>query len=329
VADLDIDTAMRDAAFQRVRLLDRMYGTIPYAKLAEGFDFAGQRVPLIDPGRGIHKPRAMPFLLSIRTVFPRPGRRVWYDDQREIHQRIYQADETFGYDFMGNDPAAAHNRWLREAMLDRVPIVYFLGVAPARYQAIVFTYIVDWDAASLRAQIAFGTEQRLIVPQSSALATGPGVSDPGASYEGDLPSSEERRYALRTTKQRLHQASFREAVFEAYRGRCAFSGLPEPLLLDAAHIVADLDEQWGQPLVTNGLPLSKVHHAAFDAHLIGVDPDYGIHVSDRLLARHDGEILRALKALNGSALRLPRRERDAPSRERLAMRYDLFKSVSP
>jgi putative restriction endonuclease len=79
--------------------------------------------------------------------------------------------------------------------------------------------------------------------------------------------------------------------------------------------------------VTNGLPLSKVHHAAFDAHLIGVDPDYRIHVSDRLLARHDGEILQALKALNGSAIRLPRREQDAPSRERLEFRFSQFKSV--
>jgi hypothetical protein len=55
----------------------------------------------------------------------------------------------------------------------------------------------------------------------------------------------ERRYALRAVKQRLHQASFREAVITAYNGRCALSGLPEPLLLDAAHIVADKDEQFG------------------------------------------------------------------------------------
>jgi hypothetical protein len=39
----------------------------------------------------------------------------------------------------------------------------------------------------------------------------------------------ERRYALRAVKQRLHQASFREAVITAYNGRCALSGLPEPL----------------------------------------------------------------------------------------------------
>jgi putative restriction endonuclease len=35
-------------------------------------------------------------------------------------------------------------------------------------------------------------------------------------------------------------------------------------LLDAAHIVADKDEQLGQPVVPNGIPLSKIHHAAFN-----------------------------------------------------------------
>src|SRR3546814_5542192 len=53
----------------------------------------------------------------------------------------------------------------------------------------------------------------------------------------------ERRYALRTVKQRLHQASFREAVVTAYHGRCAISHLPEQRLLDAAHIVADKHER--------------------------------------------------------------------------------------
>ena len=47
-------------------------------------------------------------------------------------------------------------------------------------------------------------------------------------------------------------------------------------LLDAAHIVMDADEQFGQPIVSNGLPVTKLHHAAFDAHLIGIDPDYRI-----------------------------------------------------
>ena len=77
----------------------------------------------------------------------------------------------------------------------------------------------------------------------------------------------------------------------AYGGRCAISHLPEPRLLDAAHIIVDTDEQLGQPVVSNGLPLTKLHHAAFDAHLIGIDPDFRIHVSDRLLEIHDGPFL--------------------------------------
>jgi putative restriction endonuclease len=42
----------------------------------------------------------------------------------------------------------------------------------------------------------------------------------------------------------------------------------------------DAEEQFGQPIVSNGLPLTKLQHAAFDAHLIGIDPDFRIHVSD-------------------------------------------------
>ena len=56
---------------------------------------------------------------------------------------------------------------------------------------------------------------------------------------------------------------FREAVIAAYDGRCALSGLPEQRLLDAAHIISDKNERLGQPIVPNGLPLSKIHHAAF------------------------------------------------------------------
>ena len=117
-------------------------------------------------------------------------------------------------------------------------------------------------------------------------------------------------------------------VIAAYDGRCALSGLPEQRLLDAAHIVADKDERFGQPFVPNGLPLSKIHHAAFDAHLIGIDPDYRLHVSERLLEQHDGPMLEALKQLNGGTMHLPSRDQDRPDRERLALRFGLFKSAA-
>jgi putative restriction endonuclease len=138
----------------------------------------------------------------------------------------------------------------------------------------------------------------------------------------------ERRYALRVVKQRLHQASFREAVIAAYNGRCALSGLPEPLLLDAAHIVADKNEQLGHPVVPNGIPLPKIHHAAFDTHLIGIDPDYRLHVSERLLGRNDGPLLEALKRLEDAAIFLPSRVKDRPDRDRLALRFERFVAVA-
>ena len=303
--DAALDTRMRMAAFEHVRRLNEIHDSLTAAELSSGFTFEGERIPLLNPQRGIFKPREMRFLLSIRTVFPRPGRKVRYDDQREVHRQIFDGDESIDYAFMGRDPDAAENRWLRQAWEQQVPIMYFLGIAPSRYQAIVPAFISGWDGQGLKARVAFGM--------------------PGHETLGLPATAPERRYALRAVKQRLHQASFREAVITAYGNRCVLSGLPEPLLLDAAHIVPDKNEPLGQAVVPNGIPLSKIHHAAFDAHLIGIGPDYRLHVSDRLLGRNDGPMLEALKRLNGQEIRLPARARDRPDLDRLALRFEWFR----
>lgn len=304
----DADTLIRLAAFEHVRRLAEMRGHLAAADLSPGFEYQGDRIPLINPRRGIFKPKQLRYLLSIKTVFPTRGGRVWYDDQREVHRQIYCGDENVDYAFMGNNPDAADNRWLREAMDNQVPIMYFLGVAPGRYQAFIPVFIAGWDAKRLKASVIFGqtSEAGVALPQSAI----------------------ERRYALLAVKQRLHQASFREAVITAYGGRCALSGLPEPLLLDAAHIIPDFDEQYGHPVVPNGIPLSKIHHAAFDAHLLGIDPDFRIHISGRLMGLQDGPMLEALKRLNLEKLHVPTRPQDYPDRDRLAIRYEMFKEMA-
>ena len=307
IETLDRDELIRAAAFEHVRRLRERHGVLTSSDLRAGFTVLGERVPLINPQRGIFKPQQMRFLLSIRTVFPTPGRRVWYDDQREVHRQIFDGDETVDYAFMGQDPDAADNRWLREAYEHNVPVIYFLGVAPGRYEAMIPTYIAGWDRAALKARVAFG------VPDQ------PGFSAPESAVE--------RRYALRIVKQRLHQDTFREAVIAAYDGRCALSRFPEQRLLDAAHIIEDRDELFGQPIVPNGIPLSKIHHAAFDAHLIGIDPDYRIHVSDKLRDLKDGPLLEALKALDGRMIQFPSREKDKPDRDRLALRFERFSAA--
>ena len=314
------DTLMRIAAFKRVQDLQRVSGHLTANDLKPGFNFEGQRIPLVNPQRGIFKPKQMRFLLSIRTVFPRPGRRVWYDDQRQVHGQIYGSTDTVDYAFMGTNPEAADNRWLREAFENRIGVIYFLGIAPGRYQAVIPAFISGWDASDLKARVAFG------------LAVQEGVSRQASFPEtviGRYPDSPlERRYALQSVKRRLHQSSFREAIIHAYGGRCAVSGIPEPLLLDAAHIVPDKHEQLGQPVIPNGLPLSKIHHAAFDSHLIGVDPDYRLHVSDRLLDKEDGPLLESLKRLNGATIHLPSRHKDYPDPDRLALRFESFRAAA-
>jgi putative restriction endonuclease len=301
------DSTLRAAAFEQVRRLQVTRNQLTADALAVGFFHDGTRYPLTNPQRGIFKPRQMEFLLSIRTVFPRAGNRIWYDDQRQVHQQIYDGEDTVDYAFMGTDPQAAENRWLKQAMDERTPLIYFLGIAPGKYQALQPAFIVGWDSRKSRAKVAFGEGS----PTS--------VTPPATAVE--------RRYALRLVKQRLHQSTFRQAVIDAYQARCALSGVPEPILLDAAHIIEDKNEKFGHPVVQNGIPLSKIHHAAFDAHLIGIDPDFRIHVARRLLPQKDGPILEALKGLNGAMLRLPLREHDRPDRERLGQRFKMFKSA--
>ena len=96
-ADDHDDLALRLAAFVTVKRLVEVRSDLTATDLRQGFESRGERIPLINPQRGIFKPRQMRHLLSIRTVFPRSGARVWYDDQRDVHQQIYQGDESVDY----------------------------------------------------------------------------------------------------------------------------------------------------------------------------------------------------------------------------------------
>ena len=73
MTDNDRDTQMRMAAFEHVRELHEVHDQLTANELKPGFVFDGERIPLINPQRGIFKPQQMRFLLSIKTVFPRPG----------------------------------------------------------------------------------------------------------------------------------------------------------------------------------------------------------------------------------------------------------------
>ena len=77
------DFQRRQAALDQVSHLAAIRGgVLDSGHLAAGFQFEGQRFPLINRQRGIFKPRQMAHLLSIKTVFPRRGAGVWNDEVR-------------------------------------------------------------------------------------------------------------------------------------------------------------------------------------------------------------------------------------------------------
>ncbi len=303
------DTQIRRAAFEHVRVLQERHGDrLPYRVIAAGFQFEGERITLLNPQAGIHKPRQMQHVLSVKTVFHDGSGRLHYDDQRTAVQQVFECDEAVDYSFRRGGSHLTPNQWLRDAQRHGIPVLYLLGVAKGMYQPIV-AFVSEWNGAAESIKLVF--------------------ADLEDRDYATVPSLEVRRYTTMTVKRRLHQATFRQAVLSAYGNRCALSRLPELRLLDAAHIVPDKDEKLGQPTVTNGLPLSKIHHAAFDANLIGVDPHFRLHVSSVLTSQQDGPMLQALKDLDGKSLHLPKRKKDYPDSDRLHQRYQEFQQSQP
>jgi putative restriction endonuclease len=87
-------------------------------------------------------------------------------------------------------------------------------------------------------------------------------------------------------------------VLRAYQQCCAICRLRHDELLEAAHILPD-GHPLGEPVIPNGLALCKLHHAAFDAYIIGVTPD--LEATVRLDVLQEIDALRPLppRELNG------------------------------
>jgi putative restriction endonuclease len=127
---------------------------------------------------------------------------------------------------------------------------------------------------------------------------------------------------------RLHQAAFRQRVLRAYNRSCTVCRLRHSELLDAAHILPDVHER-GEPVVSNGLALCKIHHAAFDTNILGIRPDRVVEMRDDVLEEIDGPMLRyGLQQLHGGVIKVPRRPEHQPDPESLEERYELSRAAS-
>jgi putative restriction endonuclease len=294
------DWLARQAAFGFVERLVTEHGDVlPWAPLRDGFEFDGRRITLIGM-RGIWKPQCLDLPISITTSPKDP-----YGDQATD-------DGLLHYRYFGDDPNHPDNAGLRECYRRGLPLIYFAGVEKGWYTPIWPLVLVNDDPGALMV-VGACEEVEALAP-------------------GTLPSAADearRRYVTRRAVVRLHQAGFRQRVLRAYSRSCTVCRLRHAELLDAAHIVADRTELGGEPVVPNGLALCKIHHAAFDANILGVSPDHLVEIRTDVLAEHDGPMLRhGLQELHGARIALPRRSVDRPDPERLEVRYEEFRRAS-
>jgi putative restriction endonuclease len=265
-----------------------------------GFTLDGKRIALVDRQQGIRKPQGLSAVLWILTTYTRRGRQAPYND-------LPGDDGMMRYKWRGLDPNHSDNRALREACRRNLPLIWFFGAAPGVYHAIYPVTLVAEEPE---------LHQFVVNLAPDALARGPVVHA--------LPeSAAERAYAERLTRQRLHQPIFRARVLRAYASSCAMCRLRHVELLDAAHIVPDAGG--GVPHVSNGLSLCKIHHAAYDANILGVRPDLIVVVQEAVLREKDGPMLQhGLQAMSGVELAVPMVKADRPYKAALEQRYEEF-----
>lgn len=294
------DAKIRAAAFEWLKAqVDRLGDVLPRSLLAQGFLLGGIRIPLVGP-QGIFKPRALQMPLSITTVPSGP-----YDD-------AFGPDGLLRYRYRGTDVRHPDNEGLRAAMVRRLPLIYFHGVAPGKYLAAWPVFVVSDDPGALTFTVAVDDAAYALIRPAA----------PAVNEEAEIAR---RVYVTGVVRMRLHQRSFRERVLDAYRRQCAFCRLRHEELLDAAHIVPD-PEPAGEPLVRNGLALCTLHHAAFDRYFVGLRPDYVLEVRRDVLEEEDGPTLvHALQRLHGSTIVLPRQAHLRPSPELVEIRYQRFR----
>lgn len=293
--DSAIELQLREMIFERLAELVADHGVVTRAQL-ESLQVGDETMRIIDRNRGIWNPRQMLATLSVVSSPDGP-----YAD-------AHVGGSLFAYDYRAGS-TDGDNLKLRRAYELGLPIILLRKIETGVYVPIFPVYVVADDLANRQFVIALDEGLR-------------SVADP--LHLAPI----ERVYAERAVKQRLHQPEFRGRVMLAYGERCTVCRLQHGKLLDAAHIIGD-DKPHGLPVVENGLSLCKIHHAAYDANLLGISPDYLVGINRQLMDEVDGPMLRhGLQEMDGRPITLPARRVDRPSKDRLAERFEEFRAAS-
>lgn len=126
-----------------------------------------------------------------------------------------------------------------------------------------------------------------------------------------------------TVQRRIHQDFFRNVVLSSYNNTCCISGITEPRLLEACHIVSWAENEAIRTDPTNGLCMNPLFHRAYDQFLISISADFILKISDSLLDQvADTKFQNYLLAKNNSTILLP--DRFVPSRDYLDQHHQKY-----
>jgi putative restriction endonuclease len=298
----EFDASVRLAAFKFLEEQTQAHGEVlPRKLLEQGFVLGTSRIPLISP-QGIFTPQNLKYPISFCTVPPSMRKPAPYADE-------FEEDGTIRYRYRGNDPNHRDNVGLRQAMEDGVPLIYLYGVVPGEYFPVWPVYVVGDDPQHLT---------------FSMTADAKALQSRGELMIRESADDARRRYVTTITQRRLHQAGFRKRVLRAYQERCAICALRHVELLEASHILRDTHPQ-GAPVISNGISFCKLHHAAFDSNIVGINADYEIRVRQDVLCEHDGPMLKhGLQGIEGQRLHVPRIAEHKPNPSFLSIRFEEF-----
>ena len=306
----DEDLQLRETAFAWVRAQQLSKPFFTRDDLSK-FEIDSQPRRLLGPQTGIWTIRSMSdAAIGISTSYVPDGSPRPYEDE-------VGSDGFLRYKWRGTDPNHSDNRALRNAMAKGLPLIWYVGIGyvpgtkTQLFEPRFPVYLIGEEPEFRQFVVAMEAGQHII-----------------SATEPETVQEIARSYNERIVKVRYHQPVFRAKVIHAYEERCAVCRLPFTELLEAAHIKPD--SEGGLARVSNGLSLCKIHHGAYDANILGISPDYRIHIKESVLQTFDGPTLQhSLKEMHGELLRqIPEEKINRPDKDFLADRFGRFEKAS-
>lgn len=171
-----------------------------------------------------------------------------------------------------------------------------LSGVSAQDKAVWTEFHSNWDAMSSLAE----KEYRQYAEQN------------GVRVADDLPPEllevTEGRTRSATVQVRVNQWKFRKAILTNYNSQCCISGLANPSLLNASHILRWSDDHANRMNPQNGLCLSALHDRAYETGLLTVLPDFRVRISETILQAPVSPFVRqALVRFHNKKIQMPTR----------------------